>query len=88
MALVGYLYLFKVEITWAWWGWRLLGPFGRLAQLVEQLTLNQRVKGSSPLSPSNLFNDLRAIHARSVSQKVTFDHMHFHYPLIRINGYV
>ena len=24
---------------------------GRLAQLVEQLTLNQRVKGSSPLSP-------------------------------------
>ena len=34
--------------------------FGRLAQLVEQLTLNQRVKGSSPLSPSN-FNDLAGV---------------------------
>ena len=27
--------------------------FGRLAQLVEQLTLNQRVVGSSPTSPTN-----------------------------------
>src|SRR5690606_705814 len=26
---------------------------GRLAQLVEQLTLNQRVAGSSPASPTN-----------------------------------
>jgi hypothetical protein len=25
---------------------------GRLAQLVEQLTLNQRVKGSNPLAPT------------------------------------
>ncbi len=32
---------------------------GRLAQLVEQLTLNQRVAGSNPASPTNLFNDLR-----------------------------
>ena len=28
---------------------------GRLAQLVEQLTLNQRVRGSSPRSPSRAF---------------------------------
>ena len=26
--------------------------FGRLAQLVEQLTLNQRVIGSNPISPT------------------------------------
>ena len=31
---------------------------GRLAQLVEQLTLNQRVVGSSPTSPTNDFNGL------------------------------
>jgi hypothetical protein len=31
---------------------------GRLAQLVEQLTLNQRVTGSSPVAPTNIFNDL------------------------------
>ena len=31
---------------------------GRLAQLVEQLTLNQRVDGSSPSSPTNLFSTL------------------------------
>ena len=55
----------------------ILSFLGRLAQLVEQLTLNQRVKGSSPLSPSNLFKDLRAIHARLIFQKVTFDHIHF-----------
>jgi hypothetical protein len=29
------------------------GIFGRIAQLVEQLTLNQRVKGSSPFAPTN-----------------------------------
>ena len=60
----------------------------RLAQSVEQLTFNQWVAGSIPAARTNLFNDLRAIHARSISQKVTFDHMHFHYPLIRVNGYV
>src|SRR5215471_11765630 len=32
--------------------------FGRIAQLVEQLTLNQRVQGSSPCAPTNDFNDL------------------------------
>ena len=28
-------------------------PVGLLAQLVEQLTLNQRVTGSSPVQPTN-----------------------------------
>src|SRR5690349_6419934 len=31
---------------------------GRIAQLVEQLTLNQRVAGSSPAAPTNLLNRL------------------------------
>src|SRR5437899_3405959 len=31
---------------------------GRIAQLVEQLTLNQRVPGSSPGAPTKLFKDL------------------------------
>ena len=31
---------------------------GRIAQLAEQLTLNQRVQGSSPCTPTNLFNIL------------------------------
>jgi hypothetical protein len=33
-------------------------PEGRIAQLVEQLTLNQRVPGSSPGAPTNIINDL------------------------------
>src|SRR4029077_11846387 len=33
---------------------------GRIAQLVEQLTLNQRVQGSSPCAPTNHFNSLDA----------------------------
>jgi hypothetical protein len=33
---------------------------GRIAQLVEQLTLNQRVQGSSPCAPTNSFKDLAA----------------------------
>src|SRR5262249_12391693 len=32
--------------------------FGRIAQLVEQLTLNQRVPGSSPGAPTNQIKDL------------------------------
>ena len=28
-------------------------PEGRIAQLVEQLTLNQRVQGSNPCAPTN-----------------------------------
>ena len=34
---------------------------GRIAQLVEQLTLNQRVQGSSPGAPTNHFNNLDQI---------------------------
>src|SRR5262249_5418161 len=34
------------------------GIFGRIAQLVEQLTLNQRVPGSSPGAPTNKIKDL------------------------------
>jgi hypothetical protein len=33
---------------------------GRIAQLVEQLTLNQRVHGSSPCAPTIENKDLRA----------------------------
>ena len=29
------------------------GKYGRIAQLVEQLTLNQRVVGSNPTAPTN-----------------------------------
>ena len=36
----------------------LFSCIGRIAQLVEQLTLNQRVQGSSPCAPTNAFNDL------------------------------
>ena len=35
------------------------GRLGRIAQLVEQLTLNQRVVGSIPTAPTIVFNDLR-----------------------------
>src|SRR5262249_44951816 len=36
------------------------GPLcGRIAQLVEQLTLNQRVLGSSPSTPTNFLKHLR-----------------------------
>ena len=31
---------------------------GRIAQLVEQLTLNQRVQGSNPCAPTNEINNL------------------------------
>ena len=34
------------------------GARGRIAQVVEQLTLNQRVVGSSPTAPTNKFNSL------------------------------
>ena len=36
---------------------RLVG-FGRIAQMVEQLTLNQRVQGSSPCAPTKHFKGL------------------------------
>ena len=34
------------------------GKCGRIAQLVEQLTLNQRVVGSNPTAPTNEINEL------------------------------
>ena len=37
------------------------GMGGRIAQLVEQLTLNQRVQGSSPCAPTNLIKRLEMI---------------------------
>src|SRR4029077_8530415 len=37
------------------------GIFGRIAQLVEQLTLNQRVPGSSPGAPTKYINKIKAI---------------------------
>ena len=40
----------------------------RIAQLAEQLTLNQRVRGSSPRAPTNHFNNLDKIQK---SEKVT-----------------
>src|ERR1700685_1894599 len=42
------------------WGGRVIEPAarwgGRVDQLVEQLTLNQRVHGSSPCAPTNEIN--------------------------------
>jgi hypothetical protein len=35
-------------------GYLRVGLVGRIAQVVEQLTLNQRVQGSSPCAPTNL----------------------------------
>ena len=40
--------------------WRLLG-LGCIAQVVEQLTLNQRVVGSSPTTPTNQFRAGRVL---------------------------
>ena len=36
--------------------------FGRLAQMVEQLTLNQRVIGSIPIAPTNKFGGFQSFH--------------------------
>src|SRR5262252_4503981 len=46
---------------------------GRIAQLVEQLTLNQRVQGSSPCAPTNKIKYLLAFWARIASQKTALD---------------
>jgi hypothetical protein len=43
---------------------------GRIAQLVEQLTLNQRVPGSSPGAPTNDFKSLCPSGTKPVSEKV------------------
>jgi hypothetical protein len=50
-------------------------PSGRIAQLVEQLTLNQRVQGSSPCAPTNKINNLFAKtdqQKSDVSSRVTY----------------
>ena len=39
---------------------------GRIAQLVEQLTLNQRVAGSSPARLTSISNDLRQVEEPAV----------------------
>ncbi|CCE08008.1 hypothetical protein BRAS3843_2520023 [Bradyrhizobium sp. STM 3843] len=41
---------------------------GRIAQLVEQLTLNQRVLGSSPSAPTMPFKDLAATSSERIFQ--------------------
>ena len=51
---------------------------GRIAQLVEQLTLNQRVLGSNPSVSTIFFNDLASftvleIQIRTVIRTVNFD---------------
>ena len=45
--------------------WQISAACGRIAQLVEQLTLNQRVLGSSPSAPTNLFNGLGGFRRRA-----------------------
>src|SRR4029077_12569837 len=40
------------------------GRPGRIAQLVEQLTLNQRVQGSSPCAPTNYVKHLAMVETR------------------------
>ena len=52
-------------------------PWNCLPPLIikeKSVTLNQRVKGSSPLSPSNLFNNLREICHFSIGRFVISDH--------------
>src|SRR3974390_3913619 len=44
---------------------------GRIAQLVEQLTLNQRVQGSSPCAPTNIIKYLSLRGMRRDPSRVT-----------------
>ena len=41
-------------------------PYSALAQLVEQLTVNQRVAGSSPAGGAIFFNDLHTFQLTSI----------------------
>ena len=45
------------------------GSDGRIAQLVEQLTLNQRVLGSSPSASTMFLNDLPAKSTDTLGRK-------------------
>jgi hypothetical protein len=60
----------------------LAGPprrrFGRIAQLVEQLTLNQRVPGSSPGAPTNQIKDLAEIPQTERALETGFGHAFGH----------
>src|SRR5262249_37930519 len=51
---------------------------GRIAQLVEQLTLNQRVPGSSPGAPTNKSKDLAEIRGVQRSWQNAFGHAFGH----------
>ena len=52
---------------------RLSGPgSGRIAQLVEQMTLNHRVPGSSPGAPTKLFKILAIEPAREPARGLRF----------------
>ncbi len=44
---------------------------GRIAQLVEQLTLNQRVQGSNPCAPTNEIKDLCGILQQPKNRRVS-----------------
>jgi hypothetical protein len=53
------------------------GPFapcgdGCIAQLVEQLTLNQRVEGSSPSTPTNEIKTLAILQSADLAAPGTF----------------
>ena len=48
-----------------------VGLVGRIAQVVEQLTLNQRVVGSSPTAPTKILKDLARVSQASPLRQVT-----------------
>src|SRR5262249_39199898 len=54
------------------------GCFGRIAQLVEQPTLNQRVPGSSPGAPTSKIKDLEKIPGAQRSCEIAFGHAFGH----------
>ena len=47
-------------------GYLRVGLVGRIAQVVEQLTLNQRVQGSSPCAPTNVFRKIITVGAAGI----------------------
>ena len=50
---------------------------GRIAQLVEQLTLNQRVQGSNPCAPTNEIKGLLGPPPQKIPQKAFWCHLFF-----------
>src|SRR4029078_18723 len=70
-----------------------LSTSGRIAQVVEQLTLNQRVVGSSPTAPTNQINHLadfelpfRQMVIGSFRQIPLFVRRHPKMPLLNVNS--